>query len=125
MKVGSRTLASYQYGPNNGLLLSQTYGNGDIVAFTYDPPCRVKITTCSERHLPAPIPQPRIRRCVGTYQAKRKINSTIPSGMVLFPCLQNLHPPDTIPEKRKIRPFPANFDFSCHPITRLEHTYIN
>ena len=45
MKVGSRTLASYQYGPNNGLLLSQTYGNGDIVAFTYDTLGRVKTTT--------------------------------------------------------------------------------
>ena len=52
MKVGTRTLASYQYGPNNGLLLSQTYGNGDIVAFTYDTLGRVKTTTYSTKQYP-------------------------------------------------------------------------
>ena len=34
--VGNRTLASYTYGANNGLLTKQTYGNDDVVAFTYD-----------------------------------------------------------------------------------------
>ncbi|MBQ8579255.1 MAG: hypothetical protein IJ448_00995 [Oscillospiraceae bacterium] len=51
-KLGSRTLASYQYGANNGLLLSQIYGNGDIVSFTYDTLGRVKTTTYSTKQYP-------------------------------------------------------------------------
>ena len=37
MKIGSRTLVSYTYTDNqNHNLLTQTYGNGDYVSYTYD-----------------------------------------------------------------------------------------
>lgn len=35
-KVGSRTLANYTYGANNGNLMRHTYGNGSRVDYTYD-----------------------------------------------------------------------------------------
>ncbi len=35
-KVGSKTLTTNTYGYNNGPLKMQTYGNGDVVYFTYD-----------------------------------------------------------------------------------------
>ena len=41
-------LAAYNYGANNGLLTSQTYGNSDSVSFTYDNLGRVKTTTYSD-----------------------------------------------------------------------------
>ena len=36
MKVGNKTLATYEYAPNNGNLTKMTYGNGDTVEYTYD-----------------------------------------------------------------------------------------
>lgn len=36
VKVGSRTLASYEYGPNNGNLVKMIYGNGTTVEYEYD-----------------------------------------------------------------------------------------
>ncbi len=37
MKIGTRTLVSYTYTDNqNHNLLTQTYGNGDYVSYTYD-----------------------------------------------------------------------------------------
>ena len=36
ISVGSRTLASYDYGTQNGNLRSMTYGNGATVSYTYD-----------------------------------------------------------------------------------------
>ena len=41
LKVGSRTLAKYEYAIGNGNLIEQTYGNGASVAFTYDQQDRV------------------------------------------------------------------------------------
>ena len=35
-RVGSRTLATYTYGANNGNLMRLTYGNGNRVDYTYD-----------------------------------------------------------------------------------------
>lgn len=48
LKVGTQTLATYQYGANNGLLLKQTYGNGVYVTFTYDNLGRVKMARYSD-----------------------------------------------------------------------------
>ena len=36
MKVGNKTLATYEYAPNNGNLTKMTYGNGDTVVFDGD-----------------------------------------------------------------------------------------
>ena len=36
ISVGSRQLASYDYGPRNGKLRSMTYGNTDTVSYSYD-----------------------------------------------------------------------------------------
>ena len=36
ISVGSRELASYDYGSQNGNLRSMTYGNGTTVSYTYD-----------------------------------------------------------------------------------------
>ena len=36
ISVGSRQLASYDYGSQNGNLRSMTYGNGDVVSYSYD-----------------------------------------------------------------------------------------
>lgn len=36
VKVGNRTLATYEYAPNNGNLTKMTYGNGDTVEYKYD-----------------------------------------------------------------------------------------
>lgn len=35
-KVGNKTLATYEYGANNGPLQRMDYGNGDYVTYTYD-----------------------------------------------------------------------------------------
>ena len=48
LKVGSQTLATYTYGSGNGLLMSQTYANGDSVSFTYDNLGRTKTATYSD-----------------------------------------------------------------------------
>ena len=44
-KVGNKTLATYTYGPKNGPLLQQTYGNGDVLTFTYDDLGRMETAT--------------------------------------------------------------------------------
>lgn len=36
VKVGNRTLATYEYAPNNGNLIKTTYGNGNYVELVYD-----------------------------------------------------------------------------------------
>ena len=36
VSVGNKSLASYTYGANNGLLTQMTYGNGDSVSYSYD-----------------------------------------------------------------------------------------
>ena len=48
LKVGTQTLATYTYGAGNGLLMSQTYANGDSVSFTYDNLGRTKTATYSD-----------------------------------------------------------------------------
>ena len=48
LKVGSRTLAKYEYAIGNGNLAKQTYGNGASVAFTYDNRDRVTTRTTSD-----------------------------------------------------------------------------
>ena len=48
LKVGTKTLATYTYGAGNGLLMSQTYANGDSVSFTYDNLGRTKTATYSD-----------------------------------------------------------------------------
>ena len=49
IKVGTAiTLASYTYGPKNGNLSVQTYGNGDTVSYTYDNLGRVKTVSWSD-----------------------------------------------------------------------------
>ena len=45
VKVGSRGLSAYQYGDNGGPLVTQTYGNGATVSFTYDNLGRVATET--------------------------------------------------------------------------------
>ena len=47
VSVGTRVLATYQYSTNNGLLHTQTYGNGHQVKFTYDNLGRVKTAVYS------------------------------------------------------------------------------
>ena len=44
------TLASYEYAAMNGLLTTQTYGNGDKVEFTYDILGRAKTTTYKDEN---------------------------------------------------------------------------
>ena len=44
------TLASYEYAAMNGLLTTQTYGNGDYVEFTYDILGRAKTTTYKDEN---------------------------------------------------------------------------
>ena len=48
LKVGSRTLAKYEYAIGNGNLTKQTYGNGASVSFTYDNRDRVTTRTTSD-----------------------------------------------------------------------------
>ena len=49
IKVGTAiTLASYTYGPKNGNLSVQTYGNGDTVSYTYDNLGKVKTVSWSD-----------------------------------------------------------------------------
>ncbi len=36
IRVGNRTLATYEYGPKNGPLVKMTYGNGDVVEYEHD-----------------------------------------------------------------------------------------
>ena len=48
LKVGSRTLAKYEYAIGNGNLTKQTYGNGASVVFTYDQQDRVTTRTTSD-----------------------------------------------------------------------------
>ena len=48
VKVGSVTLAAYTYAANNGLLQTQTYGNGDTVSYTYDDLGRAKTVTYAD-----------------------------------------------------------------------------
>ena len=48
LKVGSKSLATYTYGPGNGLLTNQAYANGDSVTFTYDKIGRTKTATYSD-----------------------------------------------------------------------------
>ncbi len=45
--VGGVQLVSYQYGPKNGALQKQTYGNGDSVSFEYDNLGRITKSTYS------------------------------------------------------------------------------
>ena len=45
LKVGNRTLATYTYNGQNGLLSRQTYGNGTTVDYTYDILGRTKTAT--------------------------------------------------------------------------------
>ncbi len=48
LKVGGQTLATYTYQIGTGLLLTQTYANGDNVSFTYDNLGRTKTATYSD-----------------------------------------------------------------------------
>ena len=48
LKVGSRTLAKYEYAIGNGNLTKQTYGNEASVVFTYDQQDRVTTRTTSD-----------------------------------------------------------------------------
>ena len=43
--MGDRTLATYEYEAGNGYLKKQTYGNGDVISFTYDNLGRTKTVT--------------------------------------------------------------------------------
>ena len=51
LKVGNRTLATYTYNGQNGLLSQQTYGNGDTVSFTYDNLGRTKTVTFADNRV--------------------------------------------------------------------------
>ena len=48
LKVGSRTLAKYEYAIGNGNLTKQTYGNEDYVRFGYDDRNRLTTRTASD-----------------------------------------------------------------------------
>ena len=48
MAVGTRSLMTYLYGANNGLLEKQTYANGDSVSFAYDHLGRTTETSTSD-----------------------------------------------------------------------------
>lgn len=48
LKVGSKSLATYTYGPGNGLLQKQSFANGDSISFTYDKLGRTKTAVYSD-----------------------------------------------------------------------------
>ena len=48
LKVGSKSLATYTYGPGNGLLQKQSFANGDSISFTYDKLERTKTAVYSD-----------------------------------------------------------------------------
>ena len=48
LKVGAKSLATYTYGPGNGLLQKQSFANGDSISFTYDKLGRTKTAVYSD-----------------------------------------------------------------------------
>lgn len=69
LKVGDKTLATYSYNPDNGLLAKQTYGNGDSVSFTYDTLGRTKTVTFADG-----------RVMTYTYNGEGRLHSVVETG---------------------------------------------
>lgn len=69
LKVGGRTLATYTYNSQNGLLSEQAYGNGDKVSFTYDNLGRTKTVTFADN-----------RVMTYTYNGEGRLHSVVETG---------------------------------------------
>ena len=69
LKVGNRTLATYTYNGQNGLLSQQTYGNGDTVSYTYDNLGRTKTVTFADN-----------RVMTYTYNGEGRLHSVVETG---------------------------------------------